>query len=461
MVRKNGLAKSRRVAGVCAGLVTMALVPGGQLIYNPPTTSDSGSTQASPADSASEVEPANGKAVWNGFDWILIEAPVDEVPGSADSSEYLPSEDLDIAYSTWEAMETKIAEIDLVRRLANDDRSQRNLKLRNEYNTWEAGRAAKAHDELETRLALAAEAAREVDLAAQRVEQAQAAHETATDHNREVALQEIQAAAAALESAIAINDFAQELLGRYEQRAISEASHQATSQYTAIVELGAQREAEAAAGMGVRMFAEPVEMVTTETLNLRRGPGVGYEKIGEVVVGTQVIVTGKGHDFYRLSNGGYLPAVFVASVAEELLDTGSAVNTAINSGSSGTKTAPVDPPSKYAFQSYVANVDSQEAVDACTGGLTYSPDISKILGKEYYPIHNYCGGMPILALTTGNKVNIEGVGTYTVVDTRDVVRGDTTAVLAGIKGTVLLQTCYPNSTKMRVVGLDVVVGGSK
>ena len=451
------------MVGVCAGLATIALVPGGQLLYTP--TVDPGSTQASPADSSNESEAGSGNAVWNGFDWILIEPPAAEQAAPLAPSDYLPNDGLDSDYAKWEAMAARIAEINLVRRLANDDRSQRNLKLRTEYNAWEASRAEKAHEELETRLALAADAAREVDLAAKRVEEAQSAHENAAEHDREVALQEIATAAKALESAIAVNEFAQELLGRVEQRALAEADHQATSQYSAIVALGAQREAEAAAGMGVRLYSEPVEMYTTENLNLRRGPGVGYEKIGEVAVGTKVLVTGKGHDFYRLNNGGYVPAVFVESLDGSVdLDMLDETGTLLETGSAGgiglaekknPKGAPVDPPSKYAFQSYVANVDSQEAVDACTGGLTYSPEISKILGKQYYPIHNYCGGMPILELTTGNKVNIEGVGIFTVVDTVDVVRGDTTSKLTGIKGTVLLQTCYPNSTKMRVVGLEV------
>jgi hypothetical protein len=99
-------------------------------------------------------------------------------------------------------------------------------------------------------------------------------------------------------------------------------------------------------------------------------------------------------------------------------------------------------------------VDSQQAIDECTGGLTYSPDISDILHKSYYPIHNVCGGMPILDLQTGNSVYIQGVGSFQVVDSLDVERGDKTSVLSGITGDVLLQTCYPNSKKMRVVGLQ-------
>jgi hypothetical protein len=109
--------------------------------------------------------------------------------------------------------------------------------------------------------------------------------------------------------------------------------------------------------------------------------------------------------------------------------------------------------SGYAFSSYVANVDGQSAVDACTGGLTYSKEISAIIGKAYYPIHVSCNGSPILGLKKGDKVHIGDVGDFKVVDSRDVKQGDTTAAIRTLKGSAVLQTCYKNDNRMRVVGI--------
>ena len=108
------------------------------------------------------------------------------------------------------------------------------------------------------------------------------------------------------------------------------------------------------------------------------------------------------------------------------------------------------------WETFVANVDGQAAVDQCAGGVTYSPEISKILGMEYYPIHRSCGGTPILSLQERQLVRIDGLGTYWVVDSRDVNQGDTTDVLIGMGGEIVVQTCYPYSTRMRVVGLEPI-----
>jgi hypothetical protein len=110
---------------------------------------------------------------------------------------------------------------------------------------------------------------------------------------------------------------------------------------------------------------------------------------------------------------------------------------------------------KYTWETYVANVDAQEAIDKCTGGLTYSPETSEVIDKSYYPIHNGCGGLPILDLKNGDTVKIDGVGDFQVVDSRVVNKGDSTAAISGLNGSVVLQTCYESpSTQMRVVGLN-------
>jgi len=119
-------------------------------------------------------------------------------------------------------------------------------------------------------------------------------------------------------------------------------------------------------------------------------------------------------------------------------------------------TLPAFPMSDYAWTTFVANVDSQEAIDACEGGLTYSPEISDILGKPYYPIHNFCKGLPILDLQVGDLVYIEDVGDFRVVGAQDVTKGDTTAAIMDLPGSAVLQTCYEIGDKMRVVGIDPV-----
>lgn len=104
----------------------------------------------------------------------------------------------------------------------------------------------------------------------------------------------------------------------------------------------------------------------------------------------------------------------------------------------------------------VVNSGGQDAIDACAGGLTAMQSSSGGPFHEvpYLVIHNYCGGQPILSLNVGDTVNLTSGGldgTYSVIGARDVNRGDSTDVLAGLGGDVLLQTCYFNSTVMRVV----------
>lgn len=117
---------------------------------------------------------------------------------------------------------------------------------------------------------------------------------------------------------------------------------------------------------------------------------------------------------------------------------------------------PTQPAQNYAWSTFVANVDSQAAIDSCAGGLTYSPEISDILGKPYYPIHNYCKGLPILDLQIGDLVHIEDVGDFKVVGAQDVNKGDTTSDIASLPGSAILQTCYEKGNKMRVVGIEPV-----
>ena len=129
---------------------------------------------------------------------------------------------------------------------------------------------------------------------------------------------------------------------------------------------------------------------------------------------------------------------------------------AITANTDAANSAPVlaETASAYDFESYIANSGGQDAVDECTGGLTDMTVVGDYIGKAYYPIHNYCGGRPILELEVGATVYIAEVGEFTVVATHDVLRGDNADALAELPGTVLIQTCHDEGDGMRVAALE-------
>jgi len=143
-------------------------------------------------------------------------------------------------------------------------------------------------------------------------------------------------------------------------------------------------------------------------------------------------------------------------ITKALIVAAAAAVAPVSIAASHTATAPtavVVEDSDYAFDTYVANTGEQDAVDACAGGVTYMPSVAEYVGKAYYPIHNYCGGTPILSLENGDQVRIDDV-TYTVVGSVDVQRGDDATAITNLPGTALLQTCYENSNAMRVVAIS-------
>lgn len=112
---------------------------------------------------------------------------------------------------------------------------------------------------------------------------------------------------------------------------------------------------------------------------------------------------------------------------------------------------PPSPPLAYT----VSNYGEQAEIDLCEGGLTEHASVSEWLGRPYYAVHESCGGKPILKLQIGDKVLIEEKG-YEVTKTQNVMRGDNASILEIIDETdAFLQTCYPVSKKMRVVGLEL------
>ncbi|MDR2704092.1 MAG: hypothetical protein LBB58_07110 [Cellulomonadaceae bacterium] len=159
-------------------------------------------------------------------------------------------------------------------------------------------------------------------------------------------------------------------------------------------------------------------------------------------------------------------AANVVSVAEvaTVADTAAKNDTAAKAENKAPKTATTSAKkanltSKYAYKTHLANAGGQAAIDECTGGLTNMTAVTEYLSavegasKAYYPIHNECGGRPILSLKVGEKVLIENIGKFEVVATRNITRGEKATVLAGMPGSVLIQTCFDKGDEMRVVAL--------
>jgi hypothetical protein len=109
------------------------------------------------------------------------------------------------------------------------------------------------------------------------------------------------------------------------------------------------------------------------------------------------------------------------------------------------------------YQIRVANTGGEEQLDACTGGFTHLVGFTTtaaVAPQRVLAQHNNCGGDVVLALRTGDLVEVAGDATYRVVDSRDTVRDITPASITGIKGSILLQTCYHDRPQMRFVGLE-------
>jgi len=110
--------------------------------------------------------------------------------------------------------------------------------------------------------------------------------------------------------------------------------------------------------------------------------------------------------------------------------------------------------SAYDFSTRIVNEGGQAEIDSCKGGLTKMTSVTNYVGKGYYPIHNECGGAPILDLAEGSTVHIDGLGGFVVVEILDVMRGDDASLIKNLAGDILLQTCHNSGNGMRVVALQ-------
>lgn len=114
-------------------------------------------------------------------------------------------------------------------------------------------------------------------------------------------------------------------------------------------------------------------------------------------------------------------------------------------------------PAPMQYQIRVANTGGEEQLDACTGGFTHLVGFTTtaaVAPQQVLAEHNNCGGNLVLALRMGDFVKVAGQGIYKVVASRDTVREIVPSSITGIRGSILLQTCYHDRPQMRFVGLE-------
>ena len=93
----------------------------------------------------------------------------------------------------------------------------------------------------------------------------------------------------------------------------------------------------------------------------------------------------------------------------------------------------------------------QAAIDA---GGQVAVEYPTVSGITIISAHNF-NDATALALRTGDTVTFTGArdGTYRVVNEMDVVAGQKVSGVLGLGASMLMQTCYFGSGKMRMVGL--------
>jgi hypothetical protein len=368
---------------------------------------------------------------------------------------------LDEAYLQWETRQSGLADIDLQRRLAKDAKVKQQLALNSEYARWEALKSAQAFEELDRKAEILTQAKQEVEQAQDSVAKAQAALEGATEANRAQLQRALSLASEFLaqkQGVVAVTEADRE---QARELALNEAKarHQANQQ--AIIDRYEAHQAVMERAQNITPL-EPKLVYATVEVSLRSGPAPSYEVVEIVKAGTPIEVNGSSDQFWRTISGSFVSQRYTQDqplVDRDLVDT---------DGQRG----PTSPPStttphvrnsqsapesqRFKWTTYVANSNGQGAVDQCTGGLTKSSAHSKVMGRSFYAIHNACNGKGLLELELGDKVLIQNVGVFKVVESRDVDMSDTTAVIRGIDGEILMQTCHDTGTGMRVLGLDSI-----
>lgn len=80
--------------------------------------------------------------------------------------------------------------------------------------------------------------------------------------------------------------------------------------------------------------------------------------------------------------------------------------------------------------------------------------------QPVYAAHNYCGGDIALDWDTGDLVDVAGRGLHRVTDVKAIPSTARADDLIGLKGELLLQTCFWGSERTRIVALSRMSDGS-
>ncbi|MDR0482130.1 MAG: SH3 domain-containing protein [Cellulomonadaceae bacterium] len=168
---------------------------------------------------------------------------------------------------------------------------------------------------------------------------------------------------------------------------------------------------------------DPYTLITTQPPNIHVGPGRAYDIAAVLTPGVELTIDGHVGQWLRIADqGGYVSARHF-----------------LNDG---------DP---Y-YVTTVVNRGSDEAVDACLGGLTEFTAISEAIGKPYYAQHSYCGGELLLDMEPGDTMTIDGKE-FKVDTVTEVELFSSSLLIDRLEGDILIQTCDLVHGQARVLAL--------
>ena len=105
----------------------------------------------------------------------------------------------------------------------------------------------------------------------------------------------------------------------------------------------------------------------------------------------------------------------------------------------------------------LGGVGGRKALDRCNGKFIEMRSYRMRDVPPVYAAHNVCGGDVILRWKVGDTVRIDGRDTlYRVVEKRHTPKWSLVTKLRGMKGELVVQTCYYGQNKMRFLGLEPI-----
>jgi len=188
----------------------------------------------------------------------------------------------------------------------------------------------------------------------------------------------------------------------------------------------------------INYFETPRIMYATTNLNIRYGPGTGYDRVGGLGFRNSIEIVGETNGWLVTANDNFIHAPLLS----ETQPPAPVVNTNSNSGSS---TSGVN------WRTWVANSGGQEAISACTGGLTL---FDANVGFPFYALHRHCGGQRMLNVPVGGIIQI-GETRFEVISSHRVYTGHGMDWMIGSGYDAAIQTTLPptGSGVNRMVGL--------